>query len=76
MPEQVRFKNKADLMNHYFRNEMVKFIDDHTRIVTDVRSRAIFNVDARHASWGYTKEHIAGISLEMHELESWLKNVW
>jgi len=75
MPEHKRFKNKTDLMNYYYRDETVKFIDDHLGIITDVRSRAMFNVDARHASWGYTKDKIPGISLNMSDLEDWLINV-
>ena len=75
MPEHKRFKNKTDLMNHYYRDQNVKFIDDHIGIITDVRSRAMFNVDARHASWGYTKDKIPAISLELKDLGNWLTNV-
>jgi phosphoglycolate phosphatase-like HAD superfamily hydrolase len=75
MPENVKFKSKVDLLNYKFKGQNIKFIDDHFGIVADVRSRATIKIDARHASWGYTKDKVPGLSLEMEDLKEWLKDV-
>lgn len=75
MPEQHVYQNKCDLMNDYFRGEQIKFIDDHIGIVSDVISRTKLDIDVKHASWGYTKKNIEGITITMAELENWLINV-
>lgn len=74
MQDNVYFKSKVDFMNATFSDKKIKFIDDHLDIVSDVIGRAIFEVDARHATWGYTDRFLDGISLEFKRLENWLND--